>query len=596
MGSLRRPTTSRCWGLCGSSLHHSSSSKHRRQEREQVPINLICPPLEAKVTLDELVNQWANEEEGQYLYGAPDCLIFHIQRFQCQENMWTKHHRQLEVPTVITVPFCNDGVSISKAGYRTVAMILHHGKTHHSGHFTAIHALENAFWSVDDNQYPQPIGGLNEQQESEALQVWLVHDPMEDDSDDNLIPEPVIKKSKTHYEDVLFCFANVTSFGKKVQDWVWSKADHLIFLQETHLSDSKLQEVMQYFIARGWRALGVPAMATGRGGNTGGFLCLHPPHHHVHSLQHFCKEGNGWMAVGYQRDGLHMAIIQLYLRTGETLQSPLNAEILSNLFGFLEILKAPFIIGGDWQNPPSELAAMVAQSKFKAHILAGEGPTTLQGSEIDYFLVSNTLHGSLKLELTWEVPWRPHCALNLKYHSEHLAIPVQQMRAFPPIGKALNPQHGWSEFQEPNGPFYILNYQITGLSADLARWCAKSESYLTQQIQQPRRGRGCQVEFYTGPLAGPHPAQLWKKDDQPFGRKCQSGSVSYITVPMKLLNRTFSTCSPAFQNMLQMIWARTISAPPFRSGLSTLIKILSPAGSDHGARASSPHWPRPSKF
>lgn len=302
------------------------------------------------------------------------------------------------------------------------------------------------------------------------------------------------------------------------------------------------------------------------------------------------------MAVGYQRDGLHMAIIQLYLRTGETLQSPLNAEILSNLFGFLEILKAPFIIGGDWQNPPSELAAMVAQSKFKAHILAGEGPTTLQGSEIDYFLVSNTLHGSLKLELTWEVPWRPHCALNLKYHSEHLAIPVQQMRAFPPIGKALNPQHGWSEFQEPNGPFYILNYQITGLSADLARWCAKSESYLIQQIQQPRRGRGCQVEFYTGPLAGPHPAQLWKKDDQPFGRKCQSGSVSYITVPMKLLNRTFSTCSPAFQNMLQMIWARTISAPPFRSGLSTLIKILSPAGSDHGARASSPHWPRPSKF
>ena len=79
------------------------------EEREQVPINLICPPGEAKVTLDELVTQWANEEEGQYLYGAPNCLIFHIQRFHCQEHMWTKHHRPVEVPTVITIPFSLQG-------------------------------------------------------------------------------------------------------------------------------------------------------------------------------------------------------------------------------------------------------------------------------------------------------------------------------------------------------------------------------------------------------------------------------------------------------------------------------------------------------
>ena len=52
----------------------------------------------------------------------------------------------------------------------------------------------------------------------------------------------------------------------------------------------------------------------------------------------------------------------------------LNSEILGNLFGFLETLKAPFITGGDWQNPPYELPAMVVQSKFKAHIKATEGP------------------------------------------------------------------------------------------------------------------------------------------------------------------------------------------------------------------------------
>lgn len=113
--------------------------------------------------------------------------------------------------------------------------------------------------------------------------------------------------------------------------------------KETHLSERKLQETLQYFVVRGWNALGTPASDTGRGGNTGGFLCLHAPRHHVHTLQRFLKEGDGWMAVGYQKEDLHIAIIQLYLRAGENLQSPLNAEILANLFGFLERLKAPFI-------------------------------------------------------------------------------------------------------------------------------------------------------------------------------------------------------------------------------------------------------------
>lgn len=82
-------------------------------------------------------------------------------------------------------------------------------------------------------------------------------------------PQPPHKKSKTLYEDVHLCFANVTTFGRKVQDWVWSKGDHLLFLQETHLSEKKLQETLEYFVARGWKTLGVPATDTGRGGKLG---------------------------------------------------------------------------------------------------------------------------------------------------------------------------------------------------------------------------------------------------------------------------------------------------------------------------------------
>ena len=71
-----------------------------------------------------------------------------------------------------------------------------------------------------------------------------------------------------------------------------------------------------------------------------------------------------------QRDGLELYLIQLYLRTGEPLQSPLNAELLGQLLQFLDHLRAPFIIGGDWQTAPEDLAATTIPSKFRAQILA----------------------------------------------------------------------------------------------------------------------------------------------------------------------------------------------------------------------------------
>lgn len=151
---------------------------------------------------------------------------------------------------------------------------------------------------MDDNQFPQPVQGLSGQQEREILQLWLVHDPSDELEDEQAFEQTELpsKKVKTHYDNIHLCFANVTSFGRKVQNWIWSKGDHTLFLQETHLNEKKLQEVQQYCVVRGWTPLGVRATDTGRGGTTGGFLCLYPPQHHVHGLQHFIKEGNGGMA------------------------------------------------------------------------------------------------------------------------------------------------------------------------------------------------------------------------------------------------------------------------------------------------------------
>ena len=150
------------------------------------------------------------------------------------KGAWTKHHRPLEVPTKIHIPYSVDGITIDKASYRVVAMVLHQGASHENGHFVAIHACDNTYWHVDDNQYPQPILGLSSQQEQEILQVWLIHDPS-DEMEYVILEEiiqPVNKKAKTHYDVVPLRFANVTTFGRKIQDWVWSKADNIIMLQD----------------------------------------------------------------------------------------------------------------------------------------------------------------------------------------------------------------------------------------------------------------------------------------------------------------------------------------------------------------------------
>lgn len=198
---------------------------------------------------------------------------------------------------------------------------------------------------------------------------------------------------------------------------------------------------------------------------TYGFLVLHGTRHLTHQACAYVKEGNGWQAIGLQRQGITFFLIQLYLRTGETLQSPLNADILSQLLHFLEQLHAPFIVGGDWQKEPDALAATVIQSKFKAQILSTSGPTTLQGSAIDYVLASQSIAGHLTVRADWDAPWKPHCGICVEFNCEQTAVAVQQLQRFPPIGRTFQLPGNWS-FWEDDGPFHIMGH-LTGLGSDL---------------------------------------------------------------------------------------------------------------------------------
>ena len=121
---------------------------------------MVFPPGESSLSLDEVVNQWAEEEGGQYLYGAPGGLILHLQRSVMIDGLWTKHARELDVPTNVNIPFPEDGVHVHMANYKVASVILHLGQGHENGHYVAIHAMDNAYWVADDDSYPVPVAPL----------------------------------------------------------------------------------------------------------------------------------------------------------------------------------------------------------------------------------------------------------------------------------------------------------------------------------------------------------------------------------------------------------------------------------------------------
>lgn len=68
----------------------------RLEEREQVPLNILFPQTPRHPNLEDLITAWSNEDNGQYLYGTPDALILHLQRFQQVDNEWTKHEQSVD--------------------------------------------------------------------------------------------------------------------------------------------------------------------------------------------------------------------------------------------------------------------------------------------------------------------------------------------------------------------------------------------------------------------------------------------------------------------------------------------------------------------
>ena len=220
--------------------------------------------------------------------------------------------------------------------------------------------------------------------------------------------------------------ANVTTYRQEVKQWLLAQA---ACLQETHVVAAEQQKFKNGLSSGSCSAWIGPAEKT-PGGSMGGVASLARCHLQTRSLgSHLCQ-GKGFVVFGIRFQGWDLAVCNLYLESGVGPAAGVNPGILASLVMFIQELRIPWMILGDWNCAPQELASTVFLKAVKGKLVAPLEATTSQGSSIDYAVVCEALQAHIQIQVDWDVSFKPHAALRYVLQKNSLTLPVPQLTAF----------------------------------------------------------------------------------------------------------------------------------------------------------------------
>ena len=368
----------------------------------QMPILVPYPDdWPEDIKFQDLINNWANQGMGQYLMGDKKVLICHITRNTTVDGTATKHNKTLNPYGTFTAPRSLDGFARTSTEFVPAVLICHRGKTHDTGHYFAILIYRDLMWLADDGKVPTYLPFLTPKFASQIMQIWAINidtfktpqqiwrslpPPEEPDYDPPLHPSPH-KRARTTQGHNKLHYANVTNFGRQVIDWYWTREGEVHIFAET--------------------------------------------------LEAYTIQGCGYQAFLWQATESTILVLGIYLRNSETLQSETNAAIIGRMLALISATKHPYVIIGDWQNPPDAIASTVLPAKFHFGILAPDH-SVLSGSVLDYGLLQDSLASATALTTEWAVPWRPHALLALHFDIEAATRERRQLQHFPALPKAIS--------------------------------------------------------------------------------------------------------------------------------------------------------------
>ena len=262
---------------------------------------------------------------------------------------------------------------------------------------------------------------LDVAEDSNNLEGWTIQQMLSHVSGDAYVGSNVILQAIRDIRDrhrnrhplvVSVRISNVTMWRKEVADWIKSSEDHILLLQETHLGPTEAREA-NYMHRQGFQMYGGISHPTDKG-TKGGVAVLIKSHIQGRLEHSHLEDGCGFEAVDVRLQHTNLLVASVYLKTGTSIHTRPNSSILAELLSLVKNWKGMWIIAGDFNTPPEELAATNVLAEMNGCLCKVGVPTTDQGREIDFAIVHKALEPLSRLRIDWAVPHKPHASLTLK--------------------------------------------------------------------------------------------------------------------------------------------------------------------------------------
>ena len=205
--------------------------------------------------------------------------------------------------------------------------------------------------------------------------------------------------------------SNLTKWRPETQKWLQNQSDDVVLVQETHLSTQRVADAVSAMHKVGFEMIGGEAAASARQGTHGGVALMSRSHLKARAVQHFTVEGCGFCAADLRVKGVSLLLLSIYLKNSTPLHCQPNAEILGRLAALLKTHVGQWLMAGDFNVTPHDLASTSLVNELGGQIICAGEPTTHGGSELDFVVTSPAIAGLTSLQLDWSAPHRPHASL-----------------------------------------------------------------------------------------------------------------------------------------------------------------------------------------
>ena len=259
--------------------------------------------------------------------------------------------------------------------------------------------------------------------------------------------------------------SNITAWGPQAMQHVATLSDSILVLCESHLTEPQFPDVKAYLASQGWQAfashatptvLPVSRSDTSPPSSTGGiliavraWLAAAPVLEVPPARSYVPPIGEFYAFVALRTRGLTVLVGGAYLLHS---QGPSfdNLQRLAIIGNFLAQVSCPFILAGDWQMEPHELASTGFPRRIGATLVAprvSHTCTSGKGRLIDYFLVSHDLCSAIQGTVPClDTPWKPHLAIRLSLAAKPADVHVPVQRVPCRLQPAMGPDLPWTHF------------------------------------------------------------------------------------------------------------------------------------------------------